>query len=117
VVDIARRKKRTKRRKPSKTTRRRPRTMAKRRRSYRRRATGNKDIIGGMIAGALAGAAQQYLGVPFADDAAILAYGMYSKNSALKVIGAVGLGNDLVNYVLPKINIGGGTGNNGILGG
>lgn len=82
-----------------------------RKRTYRRKNSmrlGNKAIIGGLAAGAISGAAQRYVGVPFVDDIAILGYGMFSKNKTLQTIGAIGLGNDLAARFLPGNGNGGG---------
>lgn len=74
---------------------------------------GNKALVGGLIAGALAGAVQGYLGVPYGDDIAILGYGLFTNNKTLQTIGAIGLGNDLVSGFTGGMN----GGSNGVLGG
>jgi len=74
---------------------------------------GNQALVGGLIAGAVSGLATRYLNIPFVDDIAILGYGMFSNNKTLQTIGAIGLGNDLVNRFAPGM---GGNGGSGILG-
>lgn len=97
----------------TRTTRRRKTSSKKR--IYRRKSSmrlGNKAIVGGIVAGAISGAATRYLNMPFVDDIAILGYGMFSNNKTLQTIGAIGLGNDLAARFLP----GGNGGTSGILG-
>ena len=82
--------------------------MAKRRVIYRnrraaprrRRASssggGTKQIIDGVIAGVGMSLARKFLpNIPFIDDAAVLGVGYFRKNSTLKIIGGMGIGQDI----------------------
>lgn len=72
-----------------------------RRAAPRRRRSGGgggntKQIIDGVIAGVGLGLARKFLpNTPFVDDAVVLGVGFFRKNPTLKIIGGMGLGQDL----------------------
>jgi len=77
---------------------RRARTVYRTVRTSRARGGGGsmKPMIDGALAGAGAMLAKKYLPIPYADDIAYLAVGMFRRNNTLKTLGAAGLAADLV---------------------
>lgn len=82
--------------------------MARRKRSYasrrpRRRSSsggGTKQILDGVLAGTAMSLARKFLpNTPFVDDAAVLGVGYFRKNQTLKIIGGMGLGQDLAGII------------------
>ena len=81
----------------AKKTRTRYRTRAKK--VYRRARTGGgsqKQVIDGVLAGVGMSLARKFLpNIPFIDDAAVLGIGYFRNNPTLKIIGAMGVGQDI----------------------